>query len=76
MGKAIYILDKEPIDCHECELSCQYANGYKDQCPLKPIPDRKEEGYPNDDYTIGKADGWNDCIDAILGTNSVKEETE
>ena len=38
-----------------------------DWCPLRPMPDRKEEGYPNDDYTIGKADGWNDCLDEILG---------
>lgn len=29
---------------------------------LKLMPDRKEEGYPNDDYTISKADGWNACI--------------
>ena len=31
-------------------------------CPLKPMPQRIEEGYPNDDYTIGRADGWNACI--------------
>lgn len=36
-------------------------------CPLKPMPDKKEEGYPNDDYTIGKADGWNDCLREITG---------
>ena len=34
---------------------------------IKPMPDRKEEGYPNDDYTIGKADGWNACLYEILG---------
>ena len=37
--------------------------GYK--CSIKPMPDRKDEGYPNDDYTIGKADGWNACIEEI-----------
>ena len=36
-------------------------------CPLKPMPDRKEQGYPTDDYTIGKADGWNACLYEILG---------
>ena len=38
-------------------------HGYK--CELKPMPDRKDEGYPNDDYTIGKADGWNACLEEI-----------
>ena len=32
---------------------------------LKPMPEIKEQGYPTDDYTIGKADGWNDCIKEI-----------
>lgn len=32
---------------------------------IKPMPEMKEEGYPNDDYTIGKADGWNACLKEI-----------
>ena len=58
--------------CHNAEHECHVlskANYIKrpSWCPLKPMPDRKEEGYPNDDYTIGKADGWNACIYEILG---------
>ena len=41
------------------------SNIKEHRCPLRPLPQRIEQGYPTDDYTIGKADGWNDCIDAI-----------
>ena len=44
-------------------------------CPLKPMPEKKEEGYPNDDYTIGKADGWNECLYEILGEENVSSNT-
>ena len=47
---------------------CENGIDYKLRvCPLRPLPQRKEEGYPNDDYTIGKADGWNACLDEITG---------
>ena len=36
-------------------------------CPLRPLPQRIEQGYPTDDYTIGKADGWNACLAEITG---------
>ena len=39
--------------------------GYK--CDLRPLPQRIEQGYPTDDYTIGKADGWNACLEVITG---------
>lgn len=32
---------------------------------IKPLPQRKEQGYPTDDYAIGKADGWNLCLEEI-----------
>ena len=77
--KAILVIDVPMLDdgrhlCNECpiwndeRLSCQYDfNMEAKGCPLRPMPDRKEEGYPNDDYTIGKADGWNACLDEIMG---------
>lgn len=34
---------------------------------IKPLPDRVEEGYPNDEYTIGKAQGWNECLEELEG---------
>lgn len=73
--KAILVIDLEanelPIDAY----ANIYIFGKEEQenrflefikrTPLKPMPDMKEEGYPNNDYTIGKADGWNECIEEL-----------
>ena len=80
--KAILVIDK-PESCTSCLLGIYNKKWFclktlkdiditdryhiPDWCPLKPLPDRKEEGYPNDDYTIGKADGWNECLYKIIG---------
>ena len=37
----------------------------EDWCPLKPIPEKKT--YIGGLYDDGYADGYNDCIDEILG---------
>lgn len=79
--KAILVLDKMPNECMECPL--RYKDGDTDDwfrfrchmstdqipkegrlrnCLLKPLP-QKIEGYI--DYEYG--DGWNDCIDKIIG---------
>ena len=34
---------------------------------FKPMPAMVEQGYPCDEYEIGKADGYNKCILEILG---------
>jgi len=31
-------------------------------CPLKPLPEPKDIGYPNDDYDVGFGDGWDACL--------------
>lgn len=37
-------------------------------CPLKPLPEKlSPTGYPNDDYGDGYVNGYNECIDEILG---------
>lgn len=79
--KAILVIDM-PSNCLDCPCEYDYmrckATNYRldyvnadaerpSWCPLKPMPEKKEEGYPNDEYTIGKADGWNDCLDEITG---------
>lgn len=38
-----------------------------DWCPLKEIPEKKEIFNNCDDYLNGVDDGWNACIDEILG---------
>ena len=77
--KAILVIDV-PKSCEDCpctdyqkcyatdtELDIQWSFKRPAWCPLKPMPEKKEEGYPNDDYTIGKADGWNACLYEITG---------
>ena len=34
--------------------------GYK--CSLKPMPEQKDVGFPNDDYDVGFGDGWDACL--------------
>ena len=34
---------------------------------IKPLPEPKDIGYPNDDYDVGFGDGWDACLDAITG---------
>ena len=34
---------------------------------LKPLPDKIDQGYPCDKYEEGYGDGWDSCIDEILG---------
>lgn len=38
------------------------------RCLLKPLPDKIDQGYPPCGvYYEGYGDGWDDCIDKILG---------
>lgn len=32
---------------------------------IKPLPEPKDIGYPNDDYDVGFADGWDACLKEI-----------
>lgn len=47
----------------------EYAiNGTKpDWCPLREMPEREHDADLWDDYYRGVEDGWNNCIDEILG---------
>lgn len=39
-----------------------------DKCPLKLVPEKRGySGHPYDDYGDGFADGYNECLDEILG---------
>ena len=56
---------------HLCGISLKNNDGNANKrpswCPLRPLPEKKDLGYPNDDYDIGFTDGWDACIDEILG---------
>lgn len=34
-------------------------------CPLRPLPETKDVGYPIDDYAVGFGDGWDACLREI-----------
>ena len=38
-----------------------------DWCPLRPLPEKKEKYSLMGDNSAGRVDGFNDCIDEILG---------
>lgn len=81
MNKAILVIDmpnycSECILCREndfCHEMCVAANERiftsekPDWCPLKPVPE-KMKGNDSIYYQWGDyEDGWNHCIDSILG---------
>ena len=82
MSKAILVIDM-PDGCRECPLCgedhmtyrdyCRITDQYiwtldkPDWCPLKLMP-KKMEGNDSIYYQWGDyEDGWNHCIDSILG---------
>lgn len=81
MSKAILVMDM-PNDCYECrqlsqrtyERFCNMthrsvvdANTKPDWCPLQEAPEREEGSNCFDWFEDGYAQGWNACIDEILG---------
>lgn len=47
---------------------CMYDfNNNTKGCPLKPMPEAKDVGYPNEDYDVGFGDGWDACLKEITG---------
>ncbi len=50
----------------------EFNSGYKflketGRCLLKPLPDKIDQGYPCEKYDEGYSDGWDECIETILG---------
>ena len=81
MKKAILVIDM-PMNCYECCLNnyhfcyvtddsieeCLNSEYKPNWCPLKPLPIEKHlPDDVTDDYGWGHADGWNDCIEEIVG---------
>lgn len=79
-GKSVLVVDT-PSNCEECSLrywgiagwSCICARHLlegpiterEEWCPLRPLPEPKDIGYPNDDYDVGFGDGWDACLKEI-----------
>lgn len=52
-----------------CGITGEAIYGYTDdeQCPIKPMPEKRLINHMMHDVDIDVAIGWNACIDEILG---------
>ena len=77
MAKGIIVVDI-PKDCWSCDYidsqwcaltSKNVPNGNAQKhCPIKELPYKQVRDYPEyDKYITGYDDGWDYCIDEILG---------
>ena len=41
--------------------------GFPEECPLKPMPEKKKVDLKNTPFVVGQNTGWNACIDGIMG---------
>lgn len=83
MSKAILVLDEMPRYCEACPFCydkyhegswCDLLNEPVPQwerfeyCPIKELPEKQVRDYPEyDRYITGYDDGWDACLDEILG---------
>ena len=70
--KAVIVIDLpcEISDVVDAEVQVVHGNWrflVFPSCKLRPLPETKDVGYPNEDYDVGFGDGWNACLDAITG---------
>ena len=80
MSKGIVVVDIPNMDCRECQCfreqypACGVVGRYidpivgriPDWCPIRPLPEKRDEHsacYDSDYYC---AEGWNDCLDELL----------
>ena len=67
MYKQTYSCRLTPIEIGGAYLE-DIFEGKADWCPLKKLPEKQVRDYPEyDKYITGYDDGWDACIDEILG---------
>lgn len=78
MSKSVLVTDT-PENCGKCkfisEFWCRAMNDRRvpnndvipDWCPLKPLPEEKEEEYWRSRFSLAWIRGWNTCISKITG---------
>lgn len=49
-----------------------YKNKKQKWCPLKLVPEKQKRDWMDDEYYTGYTDGWNSCVDEILGGNQIE----
>ena len=55
----VFLMTEEHYDCE--------SKSRPDWCPLKPLPEEKEEEYWRSKLSLAWIRGWNDCISKITG---------
>mgnify|MGYP007115458258 CR=1 FL=1 len=78
MSKSVLVIDT-PENCGKCkfisEFCCRAMDGRRvpnndvipNWCPLKPLPEEKEEEYWRSKLSLAWIRGWNTCISKITG---------
>lgn len=81
MSKSVLVMDT-PENCGKCKFIsgfwCRAMNGRRvpnndvipNWCPLKPLPEKKEEEYWRSKLSLAWIRGWNTCISKITGGNA------
>lgn len=81
MNKSVLVMDT-PENCGKCKFIsgfwCRAMNGRRvpnndvipNWCPLKPLPEEKEEEYWRSKLSLAWIRGWNTCISKITGGNA------
>lgn len=88
MSKGIIMIETEiPKNCHHCNQPddtgyCKWAGIFIDYrvkldekyscCPIQPIPEKKYPYYAPE-YDEAYIEGWNACIDELMGGSDGKE---
>lgn len=81
MRKSVLVIDT-PENCGKCKFIsgfwCRATDGRRvpnndvipNWCPLKPLPEEKEEEYWRSKLSLAWIRGWNTCISKIKGGNA------
>lgn len=81
MRKSVLVIDT-PENCGKCKFIsgfwCRAMDGRRvpnndvipNWCPLKPLPEEKEEEYWRSKLSLAWIRGWNTCISKIKGGNA------
>ena len=81
MSKSVLVIDT-PENCGKCKFIsgfwCRAMDGRRvpnndvipNWCPLKPLPEEKEEEYWRSKLSLAWIRGWNTCISKIIGGNA------
>ena len=80
MSKAVLVMDM-PSSCLDCKLQdwlncrivkgCHTGKSRPDWCPLRELPEKREPRDETNLYSLGKAQGYNACIDKLTGGSSL-----